>query len=118
MTAAIATQPRAIRAPASAHAPAAARDMLAVIRCATILAAGAGRWAREGIRLAEQRRRSVQRSFAAFSLCRSPADLIAAQADAVSDQLDLMGRTSGRLSEIVGATAGDAVRALSDEDRA
>lgn len=105
MTAAYAIEPRAMLG----------RDMLAARRCARILASGAGRWAREWARLAEQRRGGGGRGLAALMLCRSPADLIAAQADMVSEHLDLIGQSAGALSEIVGATAGDAVRALSAE---
>jgi hypothetical protein len=52
----------------------------------------------------------------ALMLCRSPADYVAAQADMVSEHLGLVGRSTGRLSEIVDAAAGDAIRALTTED--
>jgi hypothetical protein len=107
-------EPRAIAAPPFVAWPGVV-EPLATTRCASILAAGAGRWAREWARLTEQRRHNGLRSFAAAMACRSPADLIAAQADMVSEHLDLIGRGSGALAKIVDATAGEAVRALSAE---
>jgi hypothetical protein len=113
MTANLKIEPRPYRAPASALAQTGLRDMLAVVRCAEILTEGAREATREWARLAEQCRQIDLQSLAALALCRSQADLVAAQAGMVSGRLDLIGRGSGRLAEIVNAAAGGAVRALS-----
>src|SRR5471030_1487697 len=116
MTAVSTIAPQTWRASSSLAAPSGVRGTLAAVSCAKILTAGARDAAREWRRHARQRRHDGVQGLAAIMLCRSPADLVAAQADMVSGRLDLIRQTSERLSEIVGATAGDAVRALSADD--
>lgn len=85
---------------------------VAAMRCAEILARGAKQTTREWARLAAERRETSLEAFAAFLRCRSPADLLVAQADAVSGHLDLVSQASGRLAEILAGAAGTAARAL------
>ena len=118
MTAEFTIDPKPIRAHATGAAPSAVRDFRAAVRCAKILTAGAEDAAREWGRLTKRRYQNGMQGLTALMLCRSPADYVATQADMMSEHLGLVSQSSGRLSEIVGAAAGDAVRALTAEGAA
>ena len=90
----------------------AARDLAAMARCGTAFATGAQQAAGEMSLFASRRYASGLRGLTALMKCRTPDDLIAAQAALVCEDIELALASGARLAEIVAATAGGAVRSL------
>ena len=69
---------------------------------------------RLSLRLLESRARRMSSGIASLMACRTPGDLLAAQAALLCEGLELMAEGAQGLSEIVAQAAGQALRSLPD----
>jgi len=89
-----------------AFSPAAGEPLRAVM--AGEVGASALAW----LRLAQRRYRNGVRGLFMLTQCRTPQDFVAARADLLCEDLDLIRTECEGISEIVAAAAGDAVRVI------
>ena len=89
-----------------------ARDLTAMAHAGAAVAAGAKSAAEELAAYARRRYRTQVKGLAALMACRTPGDLIAAQAGLICEDIELMLASGARMAELVAATAGGAVRSL------
>ena len=92
-----------------------ARDLAAVARCGPIFAGGAQGAAAELRAWSVSRWATGLKGLTALMACRTPGDLIAAQAGLICEDIELMLASGARMAELVAATAGGAVRSLDGE---
>jgi hypothetical protein len=78
----------------------------------TVLAGEVGEATRAWIRLAQRRYSNSLRGLYMLARCRTPQDLVAARADLVCEDLELIRKGCESLSEIVSGRAGEAVRVI------
>ncbi|HEY5105242.1 MAG TPA: phasin family protein [Caulobacteraceae bacterium] len=87
-------------------------DPIKTAQAGAAIVSGAGGAAREWALLAGRRYESGLRGLVALAACRTPGDLIAAQAAMVCEDIELLASSGARIAELVAATAGGAVRSL------